>query len=81
VTCPVLALYGDSDQLNDVRQATDNHRDGLAHSGSRDFTVKVFPSASHSLMEVPSGNRMAPGVFDTLRSWLRQRVGSTASQN
>jgi hypothetical protein len=46
----------------------------LSAAGHRDFTVKVIPNASHSLMEQPSGNRMAPGVFETLSTWLHDRV-------
>ena len=51
----------------------------LAEAGHKDFTVKVFPNASHSLKEMPSGNRMAPGLFETLRSWLLERVQVAAA--
>jgi hypothetical protein len=37
-------------------------------------TVKIFPQASHSLMETPSRKGMAPGVFEYLRQWLLARV-------
>ena len=46
----------------------------LTHSGNKDFTLKIFPNADHPLMEMPSRARMAPGVFETLRAWIRRRV-------
>jgi hypothetical protein len=62
-------LYREMDQL--VLDASEGSvmRKVLAESGNRDFMVKVFPNAGHSLGEIPSGARMAPGVFETLRSW------------
>lgn len=48
--------------------------EGVSAGGNTDVTVRVFSRAGHSLSERPSGSRMAPGVFDTLRDWLRQRV-------
>ena len=74
VKCPVLALYGDLDTSTDARKAAGNMRSVLSAAGHRDFTVKVIPNASHSLMEQPSGNRMAPGVFETLSTWLHDRM-------
>jgi len=74
VTCPILGVYGELDQTTDASDAASNMRKVLAESGNRDFMLKVFPNAGHSLGEMPSGNRMAPGVFETLRSWLLQRV-------
>jgi hypothetical protein len=49
-------------------------REALARGGNRSFTSRIFPNGSHSLTELPAKRRMAPGVFDTLRSWLRQHV-------
>ena len=74
VACPVLGLWGELDQSTDAAAAQRNMRAALSKSGNRDVTTKVFPNASHPLMEMPSGSRMAPGVFETLRSWLLQRV-------
>lgn len=74
VQCPVLALYGEFDTSTDAVKASGNMRSVLSEAGHRDFTVKVIPNAGHSLMEEPSGNRMAPGVFETLRTWLHERI-------
>lgn len=74
VTCPFLGLWGELDQETDARAAERNTRAMLAESGNRDFTLKIFPDANHPLQEMPSRARMAPGVFETLRSWLRARI-------
>jgi hypothetical protein len=54
--------------------AVENMRRVLSESGNRDFTLRLFPNAEHSLAEMPSKGSMAPGVFETLPSWLLQRV-------
>jgi uncharacterized protein len=74
VRCPVLGLWGKFDESTDAADAARNMRATLSKSGNRDVTIKIFPNANHPLMEMPSGNRMAPGVFETLRTWLLARV-------
>jgi pimeloyl-ACP methyl ester carboxylesterase len=74
VTCPVLGVFGELDPLTDASVAASNMRTALSGAGHGDFTVKIFPNAGHSLGEMPSKSRMAPGVFETLRSWLLNRV-------
>jgi uncharacterized protein len=74
VSCPVLGVFGAKDPLTDAAAASGAMLKALSDAGNKDFTVKVFPNAGHSLMELPSGSRMTPGVFDTLRAWLLQRI-------
>ena len=74
VTCPVLGIWGEKDPLTDAPAAAQNMREALAEGGNKDVTTKIIPNGSHSLMEIPDRRRMAPGVFDTLRTWLRERV-------
>ncbi len=74
VRCPVLGVFGEEDPLTQAQVASKALMEGISAGGNTDVTVKVFPRAGHSLSERPSGNRMAPGVFDTLRDWLRERV-------
>jgi pimeloyl-ACP methyl ester carboxylesterase len=74
VRCPVLGVFGEQDPLTDARDASRALQAALSRSGNTDVTVKVFANAGHSLAELPSGSRMAPGVFDTLRSWLLGHV-------
>jgi uncharacterized protein len=75
VTCPVLAMFGQLDSLTPASAAMKNMQRGLFEGGNKDFTLKILPNANHALMEADTGKRMAPGVFDTLRSWLLTRVG------
>jgi len=79
VTCPALAVYGEADTLTQVSVAVRNMRAALGQSGNKNFTIKVFPNAGHSLSEMPSGSRMAPGVFETLRSWLLEQTADDVS--
>jgi hypothetical protein len=46
----------------------------LTEASHKDFTLKIFPKAGHSLSELPQKNRMAAGVFETLRTWLLSRI-------
>ena len=77
VSCPVLGVFGAKDALTQAPETARAMQAALSTSRNRDFTVKVFPNAGHSLAEVPSGARMAPGVFETLSTWLRSRVATT----
>jgi len=79
VHCPVLGLFGELDPLTPAQKTTENMRRVLTEAGHKDFTLKVFPKAGHSLAELPEKNRMAPGVFDTLRTWLLARVPVTGA--
>jgi uncharacterized protein len=79
VTCPVLAVYGEKDVTTETPVATRNMQTALSESGNKDFTIKVFPDAGHSLAIEPSGDRMAPGVFGTLRSWLLEHIQTADS--
>jgi pimeloyl-ACP methyl ester carboxylesterase len=74
VRCPVLGIFGEMDVITDASDAARSMRSVLADAGNKDFTVKVIANAGHSLQEMPGGNRMAPAVFETLRSWLLARV-------
>jgi pimeloyl-ACP methyl ester carboxylesterase len=74
VTCPVLGVFGELDPLTPAQRAAENMRRVLTRAGHKDFTIKIFPNAGHSLSELPSRSRMAPGVFQTLRSWILERV-------
>lgn len=73
VTCPVLGLFGERDPLTDAPAASRELKTALVSAGNQDVTTLVFPDAGHSLND-PTGSQMAPGVFDTLRTWMRQRL-------
>ncbi|HEY6641933.1 alpha/beta hydrolase family protein [Povalibacter sp.] len=77
VRCPVLGVFGELDPLTPAHRTVENMSRTLTATGNKDFTFKIFPHAGHSLSELPEKNRMAPGVFDTLRTWLLARVQVT----
>ncbi len=70
VQCPVLGVFGELDPLTPAARTAEDMRRVLTQAGHKDFTLRIFPKAGHSLSELPEKNRMAPGVFETLRSWL-----------
>jgi len=72
--CPILGVFGELDSSTPSERAAENMRQVLAHAGHTDFMTKVFPGAGHSLSVLPSKSHMAPGVFETLRSWITERV-------
>jgi alpha-beta hydrolase superfamily lysophospholipase len=78
VHCPVLALFGELDQNVVPAINVPPLEAGLRRAGNRQLTVKVFPNASHGLLECREGGpkelplmrRYAPGYIDTLLNWL-----------
>jgi pimeloyl-ACP methyl ester carboxylesterase len=74
VRCPVLGVFGELDPATPAVRTVENMRTALTQADDKDFTFRIFPKAGHSLSELPEKNRMAPGVFDTLRSWLQAHV-------
>ena len=80
VKCSVLGVFGELDVSTNASDAGSEMKRVLCAAGNSDFTLRVFPKAGHSLAEMPSGNRMAPGVFDTLSAWLLAHVGSAGAR-
>lgn len=74
VTCPVLGLFGELDTVTPAIRTGANMTRVLTEAKHKDFTVRIFPSAGHSLSELPEKRRMAPGVFDTLTTWINARI-------
>lgn len=74
VACPALGVFGAGDLLTDTVNTARLMREALVAGGNMDASTAIIPNAGHSLMETPSGTRMAPGVFDTLRDWLTARL-------
>ena len=72
--CPVLGVFGELDPLTPAQRTTENMRKTLTEAGHKDFMLKIFPQVGHSLSELLEKNRMAPGVFETLRTWLLERM-------
>jgi pimeloyl-ACP methyl ester carboxylesterase len=85
VHCPVLGLFGALDTSTPAPVAVANMRRMLTRGGNADFTLKIFPNANHALTQAQTGSDdeiahakgQAPGLFDTLRSWLSKWVQSS----
>lgn len=72
LTCPLLAIWGEADQLVPVERSVVVFRDALERSGNADLTIRIFPQADHNL-RLPDGS-LAPGFWESMTDWLRQRV-------
>jgi uncharacterized protein len=91
VTCPVLSIYGEMDQAVPVAESIKRTRKALEKAGNKDYTVKVFPKADHTLESEQSkiedgrsrqGEKYAPGYFETMSGWLTERLKmKSASEN
>ena len=77
VRCPALGVFGQKDRLTNVAEAPELMRKALARGGNRDGSTRVFVDAGHSLMDTSGPSRLAPGLFDTLRGWIGERVMRT----
>ena len=73
---PALFLFGERDELVPVPKSVEVIRQTLAEIGNRDFTIKIFPGAGHTIQLDPSGNgrSFAPGYLETMRQWLQTRL-------
>jgi dienelactone hydrolase len=82
VRSPVLGLFGSLDTATPARLAAANMQRALNDGGNRNVTVRIFESANHPLMEAQTGSnaeiprlqRMVPGLFDLLRSWIAEQI-------
>jgi len=79
VTCPVLALFGESDNNVTPADNVDPMERALRRAGNHDVTLKVLPRADHGLRPVdPSqpppplhrSTGYVPQVWTTVRKWL-----------
>lgn len=79
---PVLAVFGELDAQTPVSAVVPRLTDALMARKRADFTVSVFPNASHLMMEatrpsddeLPRLTRMVPGYYDLVTAWLHGRV-------
>jgi pimeloyl-ACP methyl ester carboxylesterase len=79
---PVLGIFGELDAQTPVAQVVPRFTEALMSRKGADFTVTVFPAASHLLLEAtrPSDDeletlqRVVPGFYDTVSDWLWVRL-------
>jgi uncharacterized protein len=74
VKCPVLIIYGEKDNPT---QGIARIEQALKEAGNRDYTIRVFPGADHSLeVAQPGGGKTAwaEGFLALLTDWTLRRV-------
>ena len=71
MTCPVLAIYGECDVLVPVEKSIEVYKEALEKAGNSDYTIKVFPKASHAVMV---DDNYAEGYLEFMTSWLVDRL-------
>lgn len=78
VTCPVLCLYGDRDDVIPVPEGIERFRKAQAKAGNTRSEIHVLPGATHDLWQAPAGRAWdvartrgyAPGFRETVAKWL-----------
>jgi pimeloyl-ACP methyl ester carboxylesterase len=79
---PVLGIFGELDSQTPVQQVVPIMAKALAGRKNTDYAIKVFPKASHNILEtetvsdseLPRLKRLVPEFLDTMTDWLRSRV-------
>ena len=83
VSQPALVIYGEKDSLVPAVQSAAVTRRALEKGGNRDFSIHVFPNASHGLSLTKTGSRLeregprAPGFTDLMTAWAKKQVDPT----
>jgi pimeloyl-ACP methyl ester carboxylesterase len=82
VRCPVLAIWGERDNLVPVRRSADLISHTLTRTRHTDHTFRIFPGAQHGLAmsdtpkRLPDGTSQtdwAPGYIELLARWIKER--------
>jgi alpha-beta hydrolase superfamily lysophospholipase len=75
-TIPVINVGGELDKNVPVEESVTRMEGALRKAGNRDFTVKVFPKANHSILVTSESGRprLALGFLDFITDWLLKRV-------
>jgi pimeloyl-ACP methyl ester carboxylesterase len=77
---PVLLVYGEKDQIEDVNNYLQNIEIALtAQAGDKDVTKIILPNAQHNLCIFPEKNEKffwwhtSPGYEETVAGWILKR--------
>lgn len=76
VHIPVLENLGELDQNVRVAETAPILERALTKAGDRDFTIKIWPGADHSILVTSKAGRphFADGFMDSMAEWLLKRV-------
>jgi pimeloyl-ACP methyl ester carboxylesterase len=70
---PVLAIFGDRDDVVNWRESIHVYREAFRSGGNGDVTIKVFRDADHELMHVGSTQPVG-GYLETMKKWLSKQT-------
>lgn len=73
ITCPVLAIFGEEDDLVPVAPSVEIFEAAFKRSDAPSLTIRVFPGADHRI-RVGSAGAFAPGYLETMTGWLIRQV-------
>ena len=80
ISVPVLLVYGEDDQIEDIRNYIQNiDRVLIDHAHNGDVTQVILPKAQHNLCVSPGKNEpffwwyISPGYPDLIASWILYR--------
>jgi pimeloyl-ACP methyl ester carboxylesterase len=79
---PILALWGGKDTFLPVPETVAAFKRAMAKSGNNNYTIKIYPNGSHSLLETATGSpstgsketNFSPGEWKLQTDWLRKHV-------
>jgi pimeloyl-ACP methyl ester carboxylesterase len=80
---PVLAIYGELDQQVPVAESRAALAAALAQSGNRDFTLIIYPGASHAIGKTRTGELgeewtgYVPDYLEDMTDWVLQQAGGS----
>jgi dipeptidyl aminopeptidase/acylaminoacyl peptidase len=86
VRCPVLAIYGELDQMVRVDENSVRLEKALRAGGASDVSVVIVPGADHAFFPTKTGGHeelvasasgrivFAPGFLEQMTGWLSARV-------
>jgi dienelactone hydrolase len=77
---PVLAIYSERDRQVPVAESSAALAAALAQAGNRDFTLIIYPGASHAVGKTRTGELReewtgyAPGYLEDMTAWVLQQA-------
>jgi pimeloyl-ACP methyl ester carboxylesterase len=82
VTCPVLALFGESDTVVPIAENKDLMEYALRSGGNKDYVIRVLPKANHIFLESATGaskeyaraTKWVPEYLQIIMGWTLERV-------
>lgn len=89
VTCPVLALFGEHDWMVPVTRSAAEVEKTLRDAGHHGYIVKVLPKTGHGFLETTGSGlldlakpeRVAPGLIETITTFLRPFVAPSPAKS